>query len=315
MELYFLGTNAGIPTLHRNVTSVALRLFEERRSLWLFDCGEGTQHQILKSSLKLSKLEHIYITHLHGDHVFGLPGLLSSRGAQGITAPLTVYGPPGIQAFIQTSLELSQSRVPYELNIVEHTGGVVFEDDGFRVEAAKLEHRAECYGYRVIEKDLPGSLDLKRLETYGLKPGPLYGRLKRGESVELEGGGWVHPADVLLTPKKGRVVTILGDTRPCAGVHQLAKGADLLVHEATFSAELTELANEYYHSTAEQAAKAAAEAGVQELILTHFSSRYKDMEHLQPLLEEAQQIFPNTKLAEDFGLYPVQRRCSAGGNP
>ncbi|MGM1044692.1 ribonuclease Z [Paenibacillus uliginis N3/975] len=307
MELYFLGTNAGVPTLQRNVTSIALRLLEERRSMWLFDCGEGTQHQILRSPLKMTRLEKIFITHLHGDHIFGLPGLLSSRSAQGATSPVTIYGPKGIKAYIETSLDISQSRVNYSLEVVEHSGGVLFEDDGFRVESALLEHRAESFGYRITEKDRPGNLDLERLESYGLKPGPLYGRLKRGESVQTPDGQEVHAADVLLAPKKGRIVTILGDTRPCANIVPLAKGSDLLVHEATFMHELQDIANEYYHSTALQAAEAASEAGVKELMLTHFSSRYKDTEHLQPLLDEAKQVFPNTRLAEDFGLYPVQR--------
>lgn len=309
MELYFLGTNAGVPTLQRNVTSIALRMLEERRSLWLFDCGEGTQHQILKSPLKLSKLDKIFITHMHGDHIFGLPGLLSSRGAQGVTAPVTIYGPPGIKTFVETTLNISQSRVPYSMEIIEHTGGVLFEDSSFKVESAKLDHRAESYGYRIVEKDLPGSLDLKRLEAFGLKPGPLYGKLKRGESVELENGQWIHASDVLLTPKKGRVVTILGDTRPCEGIDLLAKDADLLVHEATFMEDLSDLAHEYYHSTAKQAAEAAKRNGVQALFLTHFSSRYKDIEHLQPLLKEAQEVFEPTRLAEDFGLYPIHRRA------
>lgn len=308
MELYFLGTNAGVPSLQRNVTSAALRLLEERSSIWLFDCGEGTQHQILRTPLKLSKLEYIFITHLHGDHIFGLPGLLSTRGAQGATTPITVYGPQGIKTFIDTSLELSQSRVNYPLEIKEHNGGLLFEDETFRVEAALLEHRAESYGYRVTEKDRPGSLDLKRLEFFGLKPGPIYGKLKRGESVEIKDGQMLHPSDVLLAPKKGRVVTILGDTRPCPNIVPLAKGADLLVHEATFMNDLEDTAHEYYHSTARQAAKAAAEAGAKELLLTHFSSRYKDIEHLQPMLEEARQLFANTRLAEDFALYPIHRQ-------
>ncbi|KKO55525.1 ribonuclease Z [Paenibacillus sp. DMB20] len=308
MELYFLGTNAGVPSLQRNVTSAALRLLEERSSIWLFDCGEGTQHQILRTPLKLSKLEYIFITHLHGDHIFGLPGLLSTRGAQGATTPVTVYGPKGIKTFIDTSLELSQSRVNYSLEIKEHSGGLLFEDETFRVEAALLEHRTESYGYRVTEKDRPGSLDLKRLESFGLKPGPIFGKLKRGESVEITGGQLLHPSDVLLSPKKGRVVTVLGDTRPCSNIMPLAKGADLLVHEATFMNDLEDTAFEYYHSTARQAAKAAAEAGVKELLLTHFSSRYKDIEHLQPMLEEARQLFPNTRLAEDFALYPIHRQ-------
>ncbi|MDR9854091.1 ribonuclease Z [Paenibacillus sp. VCA1] len=307
MELEFLGTNAGVPSLQRNVTSMALRMFEERRTFWLFDCGEATQHQILRSSLKLSKLEKIFITHLHGDHIFGLPGLLSSRAYQGGTTKLTVYGPPGIKQYIDVSLALSQSRIEYELEVVEHAGGIVYEDEDIAVESLLLDHRIDSYGYRITEKDKPGSLDLKRLAEYGLKPGPAYGRLKRGESIDLENGMTLHPSDVLGAPKKGRTITVLGDTRPCGNVLKLARDADLLVHEATFMDDLKESAYNYHHSTSVQAAEAAAAAGAKELILTHFSSRYKDMEHLKPLLEEAQSVFPKTLLAEELMLFPVRR--------
>ncbi|MGG6311047.1 ribonuclease Z [Paenibacillus macerans] len=309
MELYFLGTNAGVPSLERNVTSVALRLLEERRSIWLFDCGEGTQHQILRSPLKLSKLEYIFITHLHGDHLFGLPGLISSRAYQGGDSPLVIYGPKGLKAFVDTSLALSESRINYKLDIVEHSGGVLFEDDTFRVESALLEHRIDSYGYRVIEKDLPGRLDAAVLERFGIRPGPLYGKLKRGESVVTPGGETLHAKDVLGEPKAGRIVTILGDTRPCAAVGVLAKQADALVHESTFLHELAKTAHDYHHSTAKQAAEAAKEAGAQELLLTHFSSRYKAEDQLQRLQEEASSVFPNAKLAREHVLYPVNRRC------
>lgn len=305
MELYFLGTNAGVPTLQRNVTSIGLRMLDERRALWLFDCGEGTQHQILSSPLKLSKLEKIFITHLHGDHVFGLPGLLSSRAYQGGTTPLTVYGPPGTERMITTVMELSQSRINYELKIVEHTGGLLFEDESFIVESALLEHRIDSYGYRITEKDRPGSLDQAKLAEYGLKPGPLFGRLKRGETITLDDGRAVRPEDVLGAPKRGKVITILGDTRPCANVLPLAKQADVLVHEATFMDDLADTAHEYYHSTAKQAAEAARAADVGELIMTHFSSRYKDDEQLQPLLDEAKAVFPNSRLANEHQLIPV----------
>ncbi|PAF33627.1 ribonuclease Z [Paenibacillus sp. 7516] len=305
MELYFLGTNAGVPTLQRNVTSIGLRMLDERRALWLFDCGEGTQHQILSSPLKLSKLEKIFITHLHGDHVFGLPGLLSSRAYQGGTTPLTVYGPPGTERMITTVMELSQSRINYELKIIEHTGGLLFEDESFIVESALLEHRIDSYGYRITEKDRPGSLDQAKLAEYGLKPGPLFGRLKRGETITLDDGRAVRPEDVLGAPKRGKVITILGDTRPCANVLPLAKQADVLVHEATFMDDLADTAHEYYHSTAKQAAEAARAADVGELIMTHFSSRYKDDEQLQPLLDEAKAVFPNSRLANEHQLIPV----------
>lgn len=305
MELYFLGTNAGVPTLQRNVTSIGLRLYEERKSLWLFDCGEGTQHQILRSQLKLSKLEKIFITHLHGDHLFGLPGLLSSRSNQGGISPLTVYGPPGLKQYIDVSLDLSQSRVEYELIVVEHQGGVIFEDDTFKVEAALLEHRIDSYGYRIMEKDRPGQLNFELLKQHGIKPGPIYGQLKNGGSVELENGDTLYSHQVVGEPKKGKIVTILGDTRPCPNVNVLAQGANLLVHEATFLDELKDTARNYYHSTALQAAQAAADSGVQKLVLTHFSSRYKDEDQLNQLLIEAKTIFEATELAEEHVLFPI----------
>ncbi|MEW4370022.1 ribonuclease Z [Paenibacillus kandeliae] len=305
MELYFLGTNAGVPTLQRNVTSIGLRLYEERKALWMFDCGEGTQHQVLRSHLKLSKLEKIFITHLHGDHLFGLPGLLSSRGNQGGVTPLDVYGPPGLKQFVDTAMGLSQSRVEYELNVYEHEGGVVFEDETFRVEAALLEHRIDSYGYRIIEKDRPGQLNFELLKQHGIQPGPIYGKLKNGGSITLDNGETLHSHQVVGEPKKGKIITILGDTRPCDNVLVLAKDANLLVHEATFSQDLQETARKYYHSTAIEAAEAAREAGAQELILTHFSSRYKDEDQLQELLLEAKTVFEHTELAVEHVLFPV----------
>lgn len=307
MEIMFLGTNAGVPSLQRNVTSIALRMFEERRSFWLFDCGEGTQHQILRSSLKLSKLEKIFITHLHGDHLFGLPGLLSSRSNQGGTAPLTLYGPPGLKQYISTVLSLSQSRIEYDLEIIEHTGGLLFEDEGFKVESLLLDHRIDSYGYRICEKDRPGSLDPSVLKVHGVRPGPLYGRLKRGESITLDDGRVLTPDEVLGSPKRGRIVTVLGDTRPCDSVIPLAKDADLLIHEATFLHELVDTAHDYHHSTALQAAEAAQKSGAKQLILTHFSSRYKNLEELQQLAVEARAVFPNTLLAEEFEIFPILR--------
>ncbi|USB35055.1 ribonuclease Z [Paenibacillus sp. YPG26] len=306
MELYFMGTNAGVPSLQRNVTSLALRMYEERRSFWLFDCGEGTQHQVLRSPLKLSKLEKIFITHLHGDHLFGLPGLLSSRSYQGGDTPLVLYGPKGLEQYVRMSLGISESHINYELIVKEHNGGLIFEDDSIRVESALLEHRIDSYGYRVTELDKPGRLDFEALAKLGVKPGPLYGKLKRGESIESE-SGTVHAKDVLGVPKKGRVVTILGDTRPCSAGIQLARNADVLVHEATFSHEMVETAYNYYHSTAVQAAETALAAQARQLVLTHFSSRYKDDEQLEVLLEEASTVFPNTRLAKEHELVPVWR--------
>lgn len=307
MDLYFMGTNAGVPSLERNVTSLALRLLDERRSFWLFDCGEATQHQILRSPLKLSKLEFIFITHLHGDHLFGLPGLLSSRAYQGGDTPLVLFGPPGIKRFVNTVLELSESRISYKLEIVEHEGGSLFEDATFSVESAKLDHRIDSYGYRIVEKSQPGKLNQELLSKHGISPGPLYGRLKRGESVQTADGTILRPEDVLGDPKRGRIVTILGDTRPCPAELPLAEGADVLVHEATFLHELAETAYTYHHSTARQAAEVAVQSGCKSLYLTHFSSRYKYEHQLLQLLSEAREVFPASYLAQEHELYPVLR--------
>ncbi|MCQ4085609.1 ribonuclease Z [Saccharibacillus sp. JS10] len=309
MELYFLGTNAGLPTTQRNVTSVALQLLEERRSTWLFDCGEATQHQVLRSPIKLSKLEKIFITHMHGDHIFGLPGLLSSRSSHEGAPALTIYGPHGLKDFLESTLRATQSRIEFGLDIVEHSGGLIFEDEQIKVEAQALEHRIESYGYRITEKDRPGSLNMELLQEWGVRPGPEYGKLKNGECISVN-GRTIQPEEVLGQPKRGRIVTILGDTRPCPGIHPLAVGADVLVHEATFTEEFADLAHKYYHSTAVQAAEAASQAQVGQLILTHFSSRYKDVEQLQPLLHEAQAIFSNTELAIEHQSYPICARSS-----
>jgi ribonuclease Z len=299
LELLFLGTGAGVPAKHRNVSAIALQLLQERGATWLFDCGEATQHQILHTSIKPRKIEKIFITHLHGDHLFGLPGLIGSRSFQGGESKLIVYGPKGIRAFIETSLAVSQTHLKYPLEIMEITEGTVFEDATFLVEARLLEHGVPSYGYRIIEKDLPGTLLADKLKEANIPPGPLYQRLKKGETVQLEDGRVVHGRDFIGSPQKGRIVTILGDTRFCPQSVSLAEDACVLVHESTFAAEDAVLAYDYFHSTAAQAATIAKEARVQKLVLTHISSRYQS-EHTHLLLNDAKRIFKNTVIAEDF---------------
>lgn len=299
LELLFLGTGAGVPAKHRNVSSIAVQLLQERGATWLFDCGEATQHQILHTSIKPRKIEKIFITHLHGDHIFGLPGLLGSRSFQGGESKLTVYGPQGIKSFIETSLAVSQTHVKYPIEIVEITEGIIFEDDTFMVETMLLEHGIPSYGYRIIEKDLPGTLLVDKLKEANVPPGPLYQQLKKGETVQLEDGRVVNGQDFIGSPQKGRILAILGDTRFCPQSITLAKGANVLVHESTFAAEDGGLARDYFHSTAAQAAMIAKEANVKKLILTHISSRYQS-EHTNILLNDARGIFKNTEIAEDF---------------
>lgn len=299
MELLFLGTGAGVPAKLRNVSSLALLLLEERNAIWLFDCGEATQHQILHTSLKPRKIEKIFITHLHGDHIFGLPGLLGSRSFQGGTTALTVYGPKGIKAYLEAALQLSGTHLKYPLIIVEMEEGILFSDDQFTVETLLLDHNIASYGFRITEKDKKGTLDAERLKAEGVPPGPLYKKLKDGETVTLEDGRIIAGGDYVGPPQKGRVIAILGDTRPCNNAVILAQHADLLVHEATFSADSAQMAGDYFHSTTAQAAEIARRAKAEALCLTHISSRYSK-EDWQELEKEAQSVFPNTKLASDF---------------
>lgn len=307
MNFIFLGTGAGMPAKARNVSSIALQLLEERKSVWLFDCGEATQHQILHTSVKPGKIEKIFITHLHGDHIFGLPGLLSSRSFQDGKNMLTLYGPKGIEEYVMTSLKISGTHLKYELEIVEVEEGIVFEDAGFVVEARKLEHGIECFGYRIMEKDRPGELQVEALMNLGIKPGPLFKRIKNGETVQLENGTVINGADFVGEPKKGKVITILGDTRTCENSYKLAENCDYLVHEATFAGNSEELAYEYFHSTTTQAAKTALAANAKNLILTHISSRYL-AEDVEELLQEAVEIFPNTVIAEDLIKIEIQNK-------
>jgi ribonuclease Z len=303
MELYFLGTGAGTPSTYRNVTSIVLK-FEDQGSLWLFDCGEGTQQQILRSPIKLSKLEQIFITHLHGDHLFGLPGLLTTRSNQGVESPLKLNGPPGIKQYVETSLSISGSHLIYPLEIKEIEVGMVFTNKKIRVEAALLDHRIESYGYRITESTRMGRLNYDKLQKLNIPEGPLYGQLKQGIDIQLSSGLIVKANDVLGPNIPGRIVTILGDTKKCEAAVNLAKRADVVIHEATFSADLSELAYKYYHSTTEDAAQVAKEAGAAALILTHISSRYPPDKE-QELLKQAAAIFPNSFLAQEFWSYPI----------
>ncbi|MGK4331360.1 ribonuclease Z [Lonsdalea quercina] len=304
MELIFLGTSAGVPTKARNVASLALDLQGPRPAFWLFDCGEGTQHQILHTRLSASKIEKIFITHLHGDHLFGLPGLLCSRSMAGCQAPLTLYGPAGLKTFVDNALSLSGSYLTYPMEIVEVTSGPLCEDEHRVVTAYPMSHTLTCVGYRIEERPKPGALNVERLTEEGIRPGSWFQQLKRGESVTLEDGRTLHGADYLGPSTPGRSLAIFGDTRPSEAGRMLAAGVDVMVHEATVEASMADRASERGHSTTEQAATLARDAGAKRLIITHISARY-GQEDNERLLAECRAIFPATEMATDLGSFRV----------
>ncbi|MBO0445053.1 ribonuclease Z [Enterococcus ureilyticus] len=309
MELQFLGTGAGVPAKHRNVSSIALKLLDERNAVWLFDCGEGTQLQILKSTIRPRKIEKIFITHLHGDHIFGLPGLLSSRSFQGGNEKLEIYGPVGIAEYVRTALKVSQTRLSYELKFIEITKeGTIFSDKQFTVTCSRLNHGIESFGYRIIEADHEGELQVEKLTALNIPSGPIYGKIKRGESVELPDGRIINGQDFVGEKKLGRIVTILGDTRKSNNSVSLAEDADILVHESTFNKDEAKMAKAYYHSTSHQAAQVALNANAKKLILTHISARYLTGDIIQ-LENEAKEIFPNTKIVKDMEIVEIPFRA------
>ena len=295
MELIFLGTSAGVPTRTRNVTAILLNLQH---------CGEGTQHQLLHTAFNPGKLDKIFISHLHGDHLFGLPGLLCSRSMSGIIQPLTIYGPQGIREFVETALRISGSWTDYPLEIVEIGAGEILDDGLRKVTAYPLEHPLECYGYRIEEHDKPGALNAQALKAAGVPPGPLFQELKAGKTITLEDGRQINGADYLAAPVPGKALAIFGDTGPCDAALDLAKGVDVMVHEATLDITMEAKANSRGHSSTRQAATLAREAGVGKLIITHVSSRYDD-KGCQHLLRECRSIFPATELANDFTVFNV----------
>lgn len=297
MRVVVLGTSSARPTLRRNVSATALEL--EGESV-LFDCGEGTQRQALRAGLRFSRLALIAITHLHGDHVNGLFGLLGTLVLDGRQRPLQLVGPPGLIRLVQMGRALRLFSLPYRLEVREFDGaGEVFRGAGFRVVCQPLDHSIETLGYCLIEDERPGRFDVARAQALGIPAGPLYGQLQRGETVTLPNGATVSPDAVLGPLRRGRRVAYCLDTRPCNGSVILGDAADLLIHESTFGDDATVEAGDYAHSTARQAAEIALCAGSRRLLITHFSSRYTD-EDLLRLLAEARSVFPESTLAEDL---------------
>jgi ribonuclease Z len=312
LQITFLGTSSGVPTRARNVSSIALRL-PQRAEIWLFDCGEGTQHQILRSDLKVSQITRIFITHMHGDHIYGLMGLLASCGLAGNPSRIDIYGPPKLEEYLKACGRYSQTHFSYPVKVHTVKPGLLYEDEEFSVSCAPLTHRVPAFGYRITEKDKPGRFDVERAAALGIPPGPIYGKLKRGEAITLSDGRIINGADLCGEIEIGRKFVYCTDTIFCDSAVELAQDADVLVHEATFSHQDAELAYQRLHSTSTMAAQVALAAQVKQLIMTHFSPRYAPGNTivLDDLLSEAKAIFPKTIMAHDFFTYEIPRRQSA----
>lgn len=309
MQITFLGTSSGVPTRSRNVSSVALRL-PQRGELWLFDCGEGTQHQVMRSDLKISQLTRIFVTHLHGDHIFGLMGLLATCGLAGNTSRVDIYGPPNLNEYLTACRRYSGTHFSYPVQVHTVQPGIVYEDDEFTVICDLLTHRVTTFGYRVTEKDRSGRFDIDKAKALEIPPGRVYGQLKRGETVTLLDGRTINGKDLCGETEIGRKIAYCTDTVFCDNAVSLSVDADLLIHEATFAHRDADLAFQRLHSTSTMAAQTALAAGVKQLIMTHFSPRYAPGNPIEfkDLLAEARAIFPNTKMAYDFFSYEVPRR-------
>jgi len=297
LDIVFLGTSASAPTARRAPSSLLIRRGGERL---LFDCGEGTQRQLLRSTVGLVDLEEIFITHYHADHYLGLPGMLKTFSLRMRELPLTIYGPPGLRDLF-ASLDRVFGRLSYPLELVELRGGDWLDRDGYRILVFPVVHGQSAVGYALVEDERPGEFDVATADALGVPSGRERGVLQRGGTVTLADGSTVAPEAVLGPKRAGRTIVYPGDTGPSDVVLALAAGADVLVHEATFGADERARAVETMHSTAADAAKVAHDAGVRLLALTHVSPRYFGPE----LLREARDVFANTILPRDFDVVEV----------
>jgi ribonuclease Z len=293
LSVTFLGTGAACPTVDRNVAALAVQ--REGETL-LFDCGEGTQRQMMRYGVGFSFTE-VFFTHLHADHMLGITGLVRTMGLQDRTAPVTLYGPRGAARVLGAALSLGIERNKFPVEVVEIQAGDRLARRDYDIVVFPTEHRADTIGYALAEHTRLGRFHPERARELGVPEGPLWGRLHKGETVTLEDGRRVGPEDLVGVPRAGRTVVYSGDTRPHLPLLEAARGADLLIHEATFGGDEAERAIETGHSTAAEAARIALEAGVRRLVLTHISPRYsRDApEHLA----EARAVFPETTIARD----------------
>jgi ribonuclease Z len=293
LSVTFLGTSASIPTVDRNVASLAVQ--REGETL-LFDCGEGTQRQMMRYGVGFS-FRDIFFTHYHADHLLGVTGLLRTMGLQDRSTPVTLFGPRGAQRILGAAISLGIERNKFPVEVQEVRPGDRVVRAQYDILIFETEHRADTIGYALVEHPRLGRFNPDRARALGIPEGPLWGRLHKGETVTLEDGRTFFPADLVGAPRDGRRLVYTGDTRPHLAVIQASGAADLLIHEATFGGDELERAKETGHSTAAEAARVALDAGARRLVLTHISSRYH--RDASELLAEAKAVFPETIIARD----------------
>jgi ribonuclease Z len=297
LDLVFLGTAGSMPTAQRAPAALLVRRGGERL---LFDCAEGTQRQLLRSSVGLVELEEIFVTHFHADHILGLPGLFKTFSLRGRERLLEVYGPRGLVDLLG-SLKRVVGKLSYEVRVIELEPGDVLERDGYRLATFGVSHGVPALGWSLIEATRPGRFDVEAADALGVPSGPARGALQQGESVTSLDGRTVIPDQVLGPPRPGRKIVITGDTAPSETIVEAAWGADVFVTEATFAEEERERAQETMHQTASQAAGIAQRANVGLLALTHLSNRYFGPE----IAREAREIFPDAVVPKDFDVVEV----------
>jgi ribonuclease Z len=299
MKIVTLGTSSAVPTLYRGLSSTVLI---RDGDVFMFDCGEGTQLQLMRSGVRRSKIHSIFIGHLHGDHLYGINGLMSTMHLDNREAPLNVFGPQGMLQFLHASFRTKSLKFNYPVTVQEFPRGFhgrVLDEDEFYVDALPLDHSIFCLGWRFQEKDRPGIFNLERAQELGIPRGPLYGKLQNGDAVTLADGRAIEPDDVLGPPRPGKSIAYCLDTQFSKRSIELAEGCTALIHETTFGEDGIDLARERKHSTMGDAARVAIEAGTSQLIATHFSSRY-DHREVKKIADSAKSVYENITIARDL---------------
>ncbi|MEM4262706.1 MAG: ribonuclease Z [Thermoplasmata archaeon] len=299
MRAVFLGTGGTYPCTERNVTSIAVQMGKE---VILLDCGEGTQRQLMQSTVSFMAIRWVFISHFHGDHFLGLPGLIQSMNLNDRKRPIDIFGPPGTMKLLSQILTSGYFAPSFQISLHDVEPGDAISFEAFKVIVGEADHTVPALCYSIVENDRPGKFNASKAEQLGVPRGPLFRKLQLGQSVKI-GAKLVHPRDVVGAPRRGRKIVFSGDTRPCKAIIELSRNADLLIHDATLLSSEGDIARDFGHSTAREAAEVASEAKVRALALIHYSPRYKDASVLE---EEAKKVFKSSFAPSDLDEYIIR---------